>query len=140
MVAQKHIIRGIEHWRPVNLTCRAWTSAEAGYGQIGRESNGILTGMYMNRMYTLGTYTKVITDHRPLEPSNSELTDIEQNYSPSGTVSNMSLENTCHVTTDQGIHHQLTYLPPKKGEDTLLKIKQTSQTESFKTCSHKLLH
>ena len=54
------------HWRPVNHTSRSWTSTEAGYGHIERESNGILTGMYMNHMYTLGTHTEVVTDHEPL--------------------------------------------------------------------------
>ena len=33
-----------------------------------RESNGILTGMMMNKMYTLGTHTEVVTDHEPLIP------------------------------------------------------------------------
>ena len=50
----------------MNHTSRAWTTAEAGYGQIERESNGILTGMYMNKMYTLGTHVEVVTDHQPL--------------------------------------------------------------------------
>ena len=53
-VAQKHHINN-DVWRPVNHTSKAWTPAEAGYGQIERESNGILTGMHMNKMYTLGT-------------------------------------------------------------------------------------
>ena len=54
------------HWRPVNHTSRPWTTAEAGYGQIERESNGICTGMYMNKMYTMGTHIEVVTDHQPL--------------------------------------------------------------------------
>ena len=66
MVGQLHIIDGEECWRPVNHTSRAWTTAEAGYGQVERESNGILTGMCMNRMYTLGTHVEVVTDHEPL--------------------------------------------------------------------------
>ena len=65
-VAQKHIINGEVHWRLVIHRSRSWTSAEAGYGQIEQKSNGILTGMYMNRMYTLGTHTEVVTDHEPL--------------------------------------------------------------------------
>ena len=54
-VAQQHIVHGEMVWRPVNHTSRKWTPAEAGYGQIEREGNGIQTGMHMNRMYTLGT-------------------------------------------------------------------------------------
>ena len=64
-ITQKHVIDGEAHWRPVNHTSRSWTPAEAGYSQIERESNGILKGMYMNRMYTLGTFIEVITDHKP---------------------------------------------------------------------------
>ena len=65
-IAQQHINDGETFWRPVNHTSRSWTEAESGYSQIERESNGILTGMYMNRMYTLGTHIEVITDHKPL--------------------------------------------------------------------------
>ena len=66
-VAQLHNSKdGNEVWRPVNHTSRSWTPPEAGYGQIERESNGILTGMYMNKMYTLGTKVQVVTDHQPL--------------------------------------------------------------------------
>ena len=65
-VCQQHDHEGTQHWRPVNHTSRAWTPPEAGYGQIERESNGILTGMHMNKMYTLGTNVEVITDHQPL--------------------------------------------------------------------------
>lgn len=67
-VCQLHGIDGEEYWRPVNHTSRAWTPAEAGYGQIERESNGILTGMHMNKMYTLGTHVEAVTDHQPLLP------------------------------------------------------------------------
>ena len=67
-VAQSHCVNGEETWRPVHHTSRAWTKAEAGYSQIERESNGILTGAYMNRMYTLGTHIEVVTDHQPLIP------------------------------------------------------------------------
>ena len=55
-----------DHWRPVNHSSRPWTSTEASYGQIERESNGICTGMYMNKMYTMGTHIEVVTDHEPL--------------------------------------------------------------------------
>jgi hypothetical protein len=67
-IAQLHKIYGENVWRPVNHTSRAWTTAEAGYSQIERESNGILTGMFMNKMYTLGTQVEVVTDHEPLVP------------------------------------------------------------------------
>ena len=40
---------------PVNHTSRSWTAAEKGYSQIKLESNGVLAGMLMNKMYTLGT-------------------------------------------------------------------------------------
>ena len=67
-LAQLHKHKGEDAWKPVNHTSRAWTKAEAGYGQIERESNGILTGMTMNKMYTLGTHVEVVTDHKPLIP------------------------------------------------------------------------
>ena len=67
-VAQEHTIDNKKYWRPVNHTSRPWTKAESDYAQIERESNGILTGMNMNRMYTLGTHIEVITDHAPLVP------------------------------------------------------------------------
>ena len=65
-VAQKHIVEGEEIWKPVNHTSRAWTPTEARYSQIERESNGILTGMHMNKMFTLGTHVEVVNDHKPL--------------------------------------------------------------------------
>ena len=67
-LAQLHRHKGADAWKPVNHTSRAWTKAEAGYGQIERESNGILSGMTMNKMYTLGTQVEVVTDHKPLIP------------------------------------------------------------------------
>ena len=68
-VAQKYHIDNEDVWRPVNYTSRPWTPAEAGYGQIERESNGILTGIHMNKMNTLGTHIEVVTDHAPLLPA-----------------------------------------------------------------------
>ena len=56
-------------WHPINHTSRAWTPAEAGYSQIECESNGTLTGMHMNKMYTLGTQIEVVIAHAPLLPS-----------------------------------------------------------------------
>ena len=67
-LCQLDTVQNDDHWRPVNHTSRPWTPAEAGYGQIERESNGICTGMYMNKMYTLGTHVEVVTDHQPLIP------------------------------------------------------------------------
>ena len=67
-VAQQHKLNDELVWRPVNHTSRCWTPAESRYGQIERESNGLLTGMLMNKMYTLGTQVEVVTDHEPLLP------------------------------------------------------------------------
>ena len=67
-VAQQHTYQDEEVRRPVNHTSRSWTATKAGYGQVERESNGILTGMYMNKMHVFGTHTKVVTDHKPLLP------------------------------------------------------------------------
>ena len=67
-VPECHIINGEKFWRPVKHTSRAWTPAESGYGQVERERNGILTGIHMDKMYTLGTHVQVITDHQPLIP------------------------------------------------------------------------
>ena len=66
-LAQEHIVDGEEVWRPANHTSRAWTKAESGYGQVERESNGILSGMIMNKMYTLGTHVDFVS-HKPLIP------------------------------------------------------------------------
>ena len=67
-LCQLHTIGNEDFWRPVNHMSRPWTPAEAGYGQVERESNGICTGMHMNKMYTLGTHVEVVTDHAPLIP------------------------------------------------------------------------
>ena len=52
----------------MNHTSCSWTATEAGYGQVEQESNGILTGIHMNKMYVLGTHTEVVNDHKPLLP------------------------------------------------------------------------
>ena len=67
-VAQCHIINDEKFWGPVNHALRTLTLAESGYSQVERESNGILTGMYMNKMYTFGNHVQVVTDHQPLIP------------------------------------------------------------------------
>ena len=67
-VAQQHNLDNELVWRPVNHTSRCWTPVEARYGQIEQENNGILTGMLMNKMFTLGTQVEVVTDHEPLLP------------------------------------------------------------------------
>ena len=67
-LVQKHITGEGTFWQPVNYTSRRWTPAEAGYSQIERESNRVLTGMYMNKMFTLRTFIEVVTDHAPLVP------------------------------------------------------------------------
>ena len=56
-----------EAWKQVNHTSRHGQT-EARYGQIERESKGILTGMMMNKMYILGTKVEVVTDHKSLIP------------------------------------------------------------------------
>ena len=67
IVAQGHTsLTGEIPQCPVNHTSRSWTAAEAGYSQIEQESNGILTGMLMNKMYNLGTMIEVVTNHKPL--------------------------------------------------------------------------
>ena len=78
-VAQQHTYQGEEVWRPVNHTSRSWTATEAGYGQVERESsNGILTGMHMNKMYVLRTHTEAVTDHKPLLPLYSSQSKSKQ--------------------------------------------------------------
>ena len=68
-VAQLHTFNHEKKaWKLVNHTSRSWTKAEAAYGQIERESNGILTGMMMNKMYTLETFVEIVADHKPLIP------------------------------------------------------------------------
>ena len=67
-VAQLHNIGNEDCWRTVNHTSRAWTDTEQRYSQMERESNGILSGMMMNKMYTLGTHIEVVNDHKPLLP------------------------------------------------------------------------
>ena len=49
------------------MSC-SWTVTKAGYGQVQWESNGIQTGMHMNKIYVVGTHTELVTDHKPLLP------------------------------------------------------------------------
>ena len=77
-VAQQYTYQGEEVWRPVNHTSRSWTATEAGYGQVERESNGILTGMHMNKMYVPVTHTEVVTDHKPLLPLYNSPSKLKQ--------------------------------------------------------------
>ena len=85
-VAQKRHIDKEDVWRPVNYTSRAWASAEAGYGQIERESNGILTGMHKTRCILLAHMLRswlimhpfyLHTTH-PTNPSSWELIALHQ--------------------------------------------------------------
>jgi len=87
-VAQEHVNDGKECWRPVNHTSRPWTSTESDYSQIERESNGILTAMHMNRMYTLGTHIEVVTDHAPLLPIYASDTNKQRPLRVTITVQN----------------------------------------------------
>ena len=100
-VAQSHEVNGETIWRPVNHTSRAWTDAESRYGQIERESNGILTGMLMNKMYTLGTHVEIINDHEPLVP-------IYNGHSKS-----KQLRVASHRTKLSSYDYHLTYEPGK---------------------------
>ena len=108
-VAQKHQINNEEHWRPVNYTSRPWTAAEAGYPQIEHKSNGILTGMYMNWMYTLGTQMEVVTDYSPLIPMYNDP------RKPKQLRVDRHCTTFCHSTTpspmNQGMKHPVTMAP-----------------------------
>ena len=109
-VYYQHDHEGTQYWRPVNHTFKAWTPPEAGYGQIERKSNGIFTGMHMNKMYTLGTNIEVITDLQPLisyqpmmirpNQSNYVSIDIEQYFFLFNTAFLMRLIKRLHVIMD----------------------------------------
>ena len=77
-ICQQHELDGNLYWRPVNHTSRAWTPPEAKYSQIERESNGILTRMYMNKMYTSGGHIEIVTDHEPLLSAYSDSSNLKQ--------------------------------------------------------------
>ena len=104
-VTQCHTINGETFWRPVNHTSRAWTPAESDYGQVERESNGILTGMYMHKLYTLGTHVQVvtITNHSSqyttllINRSSFALIDTEPKYSSSSMIWCMKVVKKHHV-------------------------------------------
>ena len=118
-VAQKHQINNEEHWRLVNYTSRPWTAAKAGYPQIEHESNGILTGMYMNRMYTLGTHVEVVTDHKPLinvynEPRKPKQLRIDRHRTKLLPFCySVTYESGNQTHCDYGSRH-----PPSRGEFT----------------------
>ena len=137
-VAQKHHIDNEDVWRPVNYTSRDWTPAEAGYGETERESNRILTGMQMNKMYTLGTYITVATNHvpyylhtmHPTSPSSWELISIAPSYYHFSRTLCMSLERWPPVIMAHVIH-LLIQTSLKKELTGLLRMKQTfSSTRS----------
>ena len=107
--AQKHQINNEEHWRPVNYTSRPWTGAEADYPQIEHESNGILTSMYMNWMYTLGTHVEVVTYCKPLipmytDPRKPKQFRIDRHHTK-------LLPFRYSVTCEPGNHHPVTTAP-----------------------------
>lgn len=62
-LTQLHVMNGKGSWCTVNHTSRAWTPAESRHARIKREIKGILTGMFINKMYTLGIHVDVITDN-----------------------------------------------------------------------------
>ena len=103
-IAQCHTISSEKFWRPVNHTSRAWTLAGSGYGQVKRESNGILTGMYENKMYTLDTHVQVNNNHSSqcttllINLSSFALINTEPNYSTSSMMWCMNLVKKHHVT------------------------------------------
>ena len=88
-------------WRPVNHTSISWTSTEADYDQIERESNGILIAMYMNKMYTLDTHVEIVNDHEPLIPIYNGSTKLRQ------------LRVNSHKTKLLPFRYHLTYEPGK---------------------------
>ena len=141
-VAQKHIITGEVHWRPVNNTSRSWTSAEARYGQIEQESNGIITGMYIGQMYTLGTLTEVVTDHEPFihiyndprRPKQLVLIGTEQSSFHLSITLPLNLEKTHLVAMAQDIHLDWGPLQRISNSSGLFKMMLISLlTESLKT-------
>ena len=76
-------------------TSRAWTPTKSGYGQVERESNAILTGMYMNKMHQplLPIYTTLLTNL-----SSFALIDTEPNYFLSSIMWCMNLVKKHQVT------------------------------------------
>ena len=46
----------------------AKTEAELQYGKVDGESQGVLTGIFSNKMYLYGTKFTVVVDHLPLVP------------------------------------------------------------------------
>ena len=63
-----HVFWSQVEYKIVCFISWTWAPAESGYSQVERESNDILTGMYMNKMYTLGAHVQVVTDHQSLIP------------------------------------------------------------------------
>ena len=140
-VAQCHTINGEKFWRTVNHTLRAWTPAESGYGQVERGSNGILTGMYMNKMYTLGTHVQVVTDHQPLTQYTTLLINLssfaliitESNYSPSNMMWCMNLVKKHHVTMGPITLQSVPNLMNSKSKNGALRLGQIyTSTESYR--------
>ena len=80
-VAQILVVDGSEYWRLVNHTSRPWADHEARYSQTERESNAIVTGMNMNKMYTTGCHVEAITDHLPLVPI-YDVSNANKEYQP----------------------------------------------------------
>ena len=78
-VAQEHMYENELVWRPSNHTSRAWTPTEANYGQIERESNGILTGMHVRFNDNVLIKQKKSTVKPPFDPNPYKVTDIKGN-------------------------------------------------------------
>ena len=54
-------------------TARSWSEVEARYGQMERESNGVLHSITSNKMYVLGQEFVCVVDHKPLLPLYNQL-------------------------------------------------------------------
>ena len=67
-VAQRYKEKGEFRWRPVAHMARSWSEVEARYGQVERESNGVLHSITSNKMYVLGQEFVCVVDHKPLLP------------------------------------------------------------------------
>ena len=145
-MVQKHHINNEDVLHPVNYTFRVWTPAEAEYGQIECESNGIFTGMQMTKMYTLGTHIEVVTDHAPFlsaynAPNKPKQLRVDRHCTKLLPFRHNVVYDSGKITPcDYGSHHPPpnTDLLKKKELARLLRMKQTfSSTRSYRSNSLK---
>lgn len=64
-VAQQYKTNQKDHWIPVNHAPQARTTPTTNYTQMEKESNDILPGLDINKIYTHSTHVKVVIDHQP---------------------------------------------------------------------------